>query len=247
MEMETINIHGTGNFQFSGVTPGELENDEYTLVVIADDVSPSTGGIRGEACEAKKMIIDACRKSPRAENLLIRMTTFGSSINEVHGYKPLSEIDESQYKPEKSIGHSTALYDATYDAVVSALDYAQRLDNDQDILSNAIVFIITDGMDNDSSKGASSIASKIQASRISEEIESIRTVLIGISDPAGGWSSSLDQYLQDFEKEAKLDQYVPVAEATASKLAKLAEFVSQSISSQSQSLGSGGPSQGLTF
>ena len=39
--------------------------------------------------------------------------------------------------------------------------------------------------------------------------------------------------------------HIDVGDATPRKLAKLAAFVSQSISSQSQALGTGGPSQNI--
>jgi len=46
--------------------------------------------------------------------------------------------------------------------------------------------------------------------------------------------------LKNFSDQARLNQFVDAGEATAQKLAKLAAFVSRSITSQSQALGSGG-------
>ncbi len=60
-------------------------------------------------------------------------------------------------------------------------------------------------------------------------------------------NGSIKQYLDDFRTEAEFTQYVPINEADQSSLAKLAEFVSKSISSQSQALGTGGASIQLTF
>ena len=53
--------------------------------------------------------------------------------------------------------------------------------------------------------------------------------------------------IEDFHKAAGFTQYVELGSADEKTLAKLADFVSQSISAQSQSLGTGGPSQSLTF
>ncbi len=72
-------------------------------------------------------------------------------------------------------------------------------------------------------------------------------VLIGLFDPKDSHATQVKGYLKIFKDEAEIDQYVDAGDATPTKLAKLAEFVSQSISSQSQSLGSGGPSQNLNF
>ena len=67
------------------------------------------------------------------------------------------------------------------------------------------------------------------------------TILVGIN------VDDCKDELNDFKDEANLTQFVDVGDATAQRLAKLANFVSRSISSQSQSLGQGGPSQQLTF
>ena len=74
-----------------------------------------------------------------------------------------------------------------------------------------------------------------------ESLESLRTVLVGIN------ATQCRNVLETFQADAGIDQYVDVDEATPQKLAKLADFVSRSISAQSQSLGTGGPSRSLTF
>jgi hypothetical protein len=56
----------------------------------------------------------------------------------------------------------------------------------------------------------------------------------------------LKSYLDAFKRDAALDEYISAGDATAARLAKLAAFVSQSISSQSQALGTGGPSQAIS-
>jgi len=53
--------------------------------------------------------------------------------------------------------------------------------------------------------------------------------------------------LEQFKNEAGIDQFVSIGEATPAKLAKLADFISRSISSTSQALGTGNASQPLTF
>ena len=50
-----------------------------------------------------------------------------------------------------------------------------------------------------------------------------------------------------FKHEAGFQQFVSIKKATEKELAKLGGFISKSISSQSQALGSGGVSQSLTF
>jgi hypothetical protein len=73
-------------------------------------------------------------------------------------------------------------------------------------------------------------------------LESLKTILIGIGD-----ETQVENYLKNFASNAGLDQYLWVGNATPSKIAKLADFISRSVSSASQSLGTGGPSANLTF
>ena len=75
--------------------------------------------------------------------------------------------------------------------------------------------------------------------RTSEKLESLISILIGIN--VGNYG----QELQDYQQKTGMDHYIDVGDATPRKLAKLAAFVSQSISSQSQALGTGGPSQNI--
>ena len=68
------------------------------------------------------------------------------------------------------------------------------------------------------------------------------TVLVGVGD-----EQRVKQYLETFKDEVGIDQFVWIGDATPAKLAKLGNFVSQSISSTSQALGTGAPSQEITF
>jgi len=76
-----------------------------------------------------------------------------------------------------------------------------------------------------------------------ESMESIVSVLNGVNTLA----DQLGDYLKEFADEAGFTQYVEIANATEKQLAKLGGFISQSISSQSQALGTGGPSISLAF
>jgi hypothetical protein len=235
-------------FGFSGVDPEDMANpeDEYTLVSIAEDVSPSTNGVRGIMCDGKKLVNQACKKSPRADKLMIHYTKFGSRIEEDHGFKPVMEIDEDDYKPSQSIGGSTCLYDAVFNGLAAIQKYAEVLDK-SDIGTNGIVFVYTDGMDNASTLGAQSIVDKIEEIKMKEILESVKIIVIGFYDTKSSYASEIRDYLDAFVKDIGLDQFVDVGGMTSAQAAKVFGFVSQSISSQSQNLGTGGPSQNLTF
>jgi uncharacterized protein YegL len=233
-DMQTVQLPGAGNFQFSAIRPAALGATEYTLVTIVVDITASVEAYRKELLETIKSVIKACQRHPRADNLMARLVLFNTKRTEIHGFVPLSQIDPADYKPLKCSG-STALYDAVYDAVAATNAYAQTLFS-QDFDVNAAIYIITDGEDNASGVKPAEIADQVKQAAAREFLQSLVTVLVGINT----MSVNAAAYLRLFKDEAKISQYVDVAQADATGLAKLAQFVSKSISLQSQSLGTRG-------
>lgn len=239
LEMDVIKVPGAGSFQFSAVKPELLGATEYTLVTMAIDRTGSVTDFADQLLDMVKTIVGACKKNPRAENLMLRLVTFATDVTEVHGFIPINQINPDDYKGIQCRGN-TALRDAIYSSVGATLTYAKNLMN-QDFGVNGVVYVVTDGDDNASSMSAKQISNLLKKAVTGEDIESLITVLIGIN------TAQCSGYLFDLNSEAGLTQYVDVGDATKQRLAKLAGFVSKSISSQSQALGSGGPSQQLVF
>ena len=228
-------------FQFSGQKVAELVGaSEYTLATIAVDQSGSVAPFKAELEKAYKAAVKACRKSPRALNLLMRGTLFADRVNEMHGFVTLNQLTEDNV--DIPAGGNTALYDATLEGIEAVEAYADTLVKN-DFFVNGIAIIVTDGGENHS-RTATLEKIKKALGRVAkaEKLESLKTILIGVGDQA-----SVKDELERFQKEAGLDQFIWVGDATPQKLAKLAEFVSKSISSASLSLGTGGPSQNLTL
>lgn len=239
-DMETHQIGGS-NFAFTATSIAKLGATEYTLAVLAVDVSGSTSGFRRQMEEAIAQVVKACRQSPRADNMMLRVLLFDTQVRELHGFKPLPDCNEADYKDCCSPGGMTALHDATWSAVHSAIAYGKQLVA-QDFSCNAALFVVTDGEDNASKVSAQMVAQALTEARTSEALESIMPVLIGV-----GNDTSLNKYLTDFKTNAGFQQHVMVGAATEKSLAKLANFIAASVSSQSKSLGTGGPSQSLAF
>lgn len=228
--------------QFSFTRPEDLGATEYTLITIVVDISSSVDSFKDELLESVKTAIRACKKSPKAENLLLRLVTFNTRIMEVHGFIALSSIDPDSYDSFNCMGY-TALYDAAHNCIGASLAYAKTL-TDMDFDVNAITFIITDGEDNSSyESNPSKIKDLVSQAKRGEKMESITNILIGINSGDASCFGSLSL----FKDDADLNQFTEVKDISPGKLAKLAQFVSQSISSASQALGSGGASQPLTF
>lgn len=242
-KMGQAKIPGMQGFNFSAIRTEHLGATEYTLVTIAVDETGSVSGFEADLRNCLIAAVDACKKSPRSDNLLLRVikfsTRYPNGIEEVHGFKPLAEIDPQNEYPQFNPGGATPLFNACYSAIGAVNVYAKQLMAD-DFLANGIVFIITDGCDNDSQATPAMIKKQIKQAVQGEDIESLITILVGIN------ASDCTQELENFRQQAALDQYIDAGQATKGKLAKLADFVSQSVSSQSQALGTGGPSQNIS-
>jgi len=238
----TLVAQTVSNFAFSTKKTEDLQASEYTLADIEIDISPSTSEFKPELEKALATIVESLAKSPRSENMLVRVQTFTDQLQEVHGFINLSDIQAPNYKLDCN-GGGTALYDATLCGVEAVAAYGKHLD-ELEYAANAVVFIVTDGMNNASkiARDPKRIADAIHKTKADEHLESVKTILIGVGDEA-----EVQSYLADFQTQAKLDQFVWIGSATPSAIAKLAEFISRSVSSASQSLGTGGPSANLSF
>jgi len=239
--METGKIGGAKGFHFSGIRIEHLGATEYTLVTIAVDHTGSTAGFADELRVCLVKAVESCKKSPRANNLLLRAIIFSGSlkngVEELHGFKPLSEIDTAGY-PHFTPSGMTPLYDAAFSSLGATNAYSKKL-MDQDFLTNGIVFVITDGANNDSTATVNMIKKEAERGVKGEEIESLIGIVVGVN------TVDCRQLLESFANDTGM-KYVDAGDATPGRLAKLAEFVSQSVSSQSQAMGTGGPSQNIS-
>jgi len=233
---------GGGNFTFKGSRIDRLGATEYTLGTIAADATGSILGFENELRNMLIMSVESCKKSPRSDNMLIRVLLFSdmypNGVKEIHGFKLLSEIDTSAY-PLIQPGGMTPLNDACYSAIGASNAYAKQL-SDNDFGVNGIAFIITDGGENASVTTMDMVKKELERSVSGEVLESMVSVLIGIN------AKNCKSLLEKFKNEAGISQFIDAGDATKGKLAKIAGFVSQSTSSQSQALGTGGPSQNIS-
>jgi uncharacterized protein YegL len=228
------------DFQFSGVDVDTLTSSEYTLVNLAIDMSGSVSRYNQELKTCIETIIDTCKKSSRAEYLMIRLTTFNSNLFEEHGFKTLSIIDKNDYQQIRSPSGATALFDACIDAIEATEQYGKTL-TDQEFEANGVLYVITDGDDNNSRNSLDQVVDRFKQLKYNESLESLQTFLIGVNvnEP------HFKHYLDKFNQEVGFDEYLPIEDANPDNLAKLASFISKSISLQSQSLGTGSVSTAL--
>lgn len=246
---ETMSIPGPGTFTFSAKKIEKLGASEYTLVTIVLDISGSVANFGSQLRQCVINIVEACRKNQRAEFLVVRFVTFNHEITEIHGFRELIDIDSNDYDELRPDGF-TALYDASYDAIGATLEYA-KLMSIKDYAVNGAVYIVTDGMENPGRHrtiaSPNMIKNKVDEAIRKEDIESLITILVGLHDPNDAWGDQVKQSLSNFQEEAGLTKFIDVGDASAENLAKLVDWVSDSISSQSNHVGSNTPSQVLNF
>lgn len=230
------------HYGYSAARIDTLAAAEYTLVGIAADVSASVDHWRDDIERAVGEVIRACRHSPRAANLLVRLVTFSSTLREVHGFSPLSDCDPDAYRGQFRTGGVTALYDAGVNLSESLHAEGERLRANA-FSCNAIVFVITDGMDNASRLDAHDLATAMGALNSTRALDAVQSVLIGVDVNRDDLSS----YLTNLRRDAKFDRYVELDDASESTLSSLAAYVSRSIVAHSTALGSGRPGASVRF
>jgi hypothetical protein len=239
-QMQSHNLQQ--GFSFSATRIDQLGATEYTLVTIGVDETGSVAGYEDPLRNTLITAVEACKKSPHADNLLVRVITFSSrypnGVNEVHGFKLLGEIDSSAY-PWIRAGGNTPLCDACYSTIGAMNKLGEEL-SAQDFGVNGISFILTDGAENASSTSMRMVKEEAARAVTGETMESMITILVGFN------ATQYRRELELFQKDAGITEYVDAGEATPGRLARLAAFVSQSVSSQAQARGTGGPSQNIS-
>lgn len=229
-----VNTSASG-FHYSTVPMDYLANfgaSEQTLAQVVVDISGSTSSFYKELIDSLNMTLEACKKHPRSENVMLRVLTFNShGVSEIHGFMPVNSIDPTIYQKIATPNGFTPLYQAFQDSLEALHEYAVDLTKNQ-FSCNAVTFVVTDGEENgsDSRFSVKTVKSMIDKLKQNDPLESFTSILIGIND--AGCRSSLIQ----FKDSVGIDDYKSIEDASNGKLAKLAKFVSQSISTASVSL-----------
>jgi len=234
-------LHG---FSYSAVKIEDLGASEYTIVTIVQDVSGSVIPFASDMEKTLQAIIEACKKNPRSGNLLIRLITFNDQIQEIHGFVELKDIKPDDYIGILKCYGQTAFMDASLDSAEATEAFGKKLSN-MDYLSNGVMYVITDGEDNSSviAKNPEILKNAFQKIKTGEvDLQSFLTILIGVGDDPAELAA-----IKKLGEDSGFDQFVEMGNATPARLAKLADFISRSISSTSQALADGQQSQPLTF
>src|SRR5262245_21410599 len=126
-QLDQINLPNS-HYGYTATRLDELGATEYTIATIVADVSGSTAAFTFDMESAITRIVQACKFSPRADNLLLRLVAFDDSLSELHGFKLLENCHLADYGGCLVYGGSTAPYYATEDANGSTTHYPHKID-----------------------------------------------------------------------------------------------------------------------
>ncbi len=222
-------MNSVGTFMFTPVDLSSLGASEYTLVTIALDCSGSVDPYKKEIESCLQEVVRSCRRSPRADNLMIRLVTFNDNVKEAHGFKLMSQISSINYDGVVSPCGMTALRDACADSVAATAKQAKIL-VDSDYTVNGILFIITDGEDNRSTTAGSIVKQMIRDMHQAEVMSSFTSILIGVNAVQSA------HILKAFADDVGITSFIDAGQADEKTLARLARFIASSVQSQSVAL-----------
>lgn len=174
---------------FSGLNMGSgtLDNfnvddvmaSEVILITLCIDKSGSVSSYAKELSDCVNGYVSEMKNSHHAPKILVQLIEFDSNVDIIHGYKPISEMGSINIKA----GSCTALYDAVLVAMKNSLSYQTKLQDDAGLDCKNIVFIVTDGGDNNSnSRPEESKAIIDQIIREEKNFNSFCSIIVGVGE-----------------------------------------------------------------
>jgi uncharacterized protein YegL len=150
---------------------------------------------------------------------------FASTVNTRTGFQPIANIPKIDFR--QNIGGTTALFDGANQALDSAINYRNSLEANG-VNVKTLLFIITDGDDNESTTDASDVKAKIQdLLREEKNYFSFTSILFGVGEVALFEKAQKDMGIQHLAKIGN----------TGDDIRKMINFISASISSVSAGQG----------
>jgi len=214
------------NYGFGDFNPDDVEQEDTINVQFVVDVSSSVRGYITELNAGFNEFVSRMQNSHSADKIFVSVVVFNSKVETISGYQPISSmgvIDFGQY-----IGGTTALYGGTKVALENALNYREGLEN-AGVNCKTLVFIMTDGGDNEPSQGTAADVKKVIDDLLTEErnFASFETMLFGINKSE---KTMFDQAASDMG----ITNVVTI-DNTADEIKKMINFISSSVSGASGS------------
>lgn len=212
-----------GNFNVDDIEVTDIINAVFII-----DKSYSMHGVLNHMSDAYNEFVQEMGNSHVANNLFCSVIEFSESRN-IHtrnGFQPINTLRPVDFLAS-GLGGATALYDAVLEGIEKAIAYREDQE-DAGIDVKTLIFVITDGDDNDSRNSAHAVKQKIDELSAEERSAfSFTTILFGLGREA------------DFEKAAQDMGITNLARLgdSAKDIRNMIGFISQSISSVSSGQG----------
>lgn len=233
----------SNSLMYSTTVMDQITANEYTIATLIIDKSGSVASYASQLEESVSIAVERLKKHVRAQYILLRVLYFNRVIEEIHGFKLLDSINPKDYSGTIHPAGSTNIYEAFGTSIEATEREAQRLIDAKEITTNAWIMVITDGYQNESSFfSPTSIKAKLEGMVTDEKVESVYSILVGVNSDASG----ITKALEDLKDEVGFTQYLSINDFINNKEA-LAGLIVVSLSSQSQSVNSGGPSKQITL
>ena len=211
------------NFDVENFNPDELQTSETINAVFVIDVSPSICSYEKDLNAALRDFTETMQKSHVAPNLLVSIIEFNEDVKVKSGFQFIHDVNLDTFRGH---GVATSLYDAVHVGMKNAIEYKKK-QQAAGITCKTIVFIITDGEDNNSSYSSADSVKKMHEDILKSEKDafSFTSILFGVGNESNFEAAATHMGIPS-ERVARVGK-------TGAEIRKMINFISSSISSVS--------------
>lgn len=211
------------DFNFGNYDPDAVQVEDTINVVFAIDVSSSITSYVSELNQGMNDFVQRMQGSHVEEKLFVSIVEFASDVRVKSGYQPISALPVMDFT--NSVGGMTALYEGVNVALTNALDYRESLEN-AGVNCKTLLFVITDGHDNNSNCDASEVKNQIADLLVEERnYASFESILFGIG-------TNNDSYFRQAASDMGIKNVATISDS-ADDIKKMINFISSSVTSAS--------------
>lgn len=221
-----------GNYHFTAINLARIGTDAVAAVTLVVDISESVESFKDLLEKCLDSAVQACLLSPNHDQLQVRIVVFNHNVVELTGFLPLADL--KSFVGRLQPAGATALVDGTLDGLHGIQGFAKAL-RSSDYSCNGTLIVLTDGEGNTGRERDPATIQALVTQMLEHDraLESLQMILVAVN------AKNCAKALHKFHKEAGFNQFVDIGDATPQKLARLAQFISKSVSSSSQALGTG--------
>ena len=213
-ENNQVDLH----LDFHNFDPEEIQTEQTINIVLVVDVSPSIQGYEDELNAGLNEFYETMQKSHVAEQIMVSTLTFNEKVKVVNGFQPILNINQADFHGH---GCATALYDGTLAGLQNALKYRDDL-KQSGVQVKTLLFVITDGMDNNSSNPPYMVK-EIIGDLMKDEANmfTFDSILFGVGQD--------DHYFTEAKEEMGI-QHIATVGTTGPEIRKMINIISSSVS-----------------